>query len=60
MNIYWIKIKLRAAVNQAIYLVIFSLGSRNYISQFTNFTTRPRDRGSDQSRYMPVNVFFLN
>ena len=33
MNIYWTKIKLRAAANQAIYLVIFPVGSRKFISE---------------------------
>ena len=40
MNIYWNKIKLRAAANQTIYLVIFHyvVGSLYVI---INFTTRP-------------------
>ena len=40
MNIYWTKIKLRAAANQAIYLVIFHqvVGSLVLI---INFITRP-------------------
>ena len=40
MNIYWTKIKLRAAANQGIYVVIFHevVGSLYLI---INFTTRP-------------------
>ena len=33
MNIYWTKIKLRAAANQTIHLVIFPLGSQKFISE---------------------------
>ena len=45
MNIYWTKIKLRDAANQAIYSD-FPLGSRKFISELVyffviNFTTSP-------------------
>ena len=58
MNIYWTKIKLYAVANQAIYLVIFHwvVGSL-YLNLYINFTTFLRE-GSDQSHYMPVNLFF--
>ena len=58
-NIYWTKFKLRAAANQAIYLVIFHwvVGSL-YQNWYINFTTRAMKaflgERSDQSRYMPV------
>ena len=45
MNIYWTKIKLRAAANQAIYLVILhQVVGRLYLNTYIfliNFTTRP-------------------
>ena len=42
MNIYWIKIKLRAVANQIIYLVIFHwVVGRLYLNSYINFTTRP-------------------
>ena len=58
MNIYRTKIKLRAAANQAIYLVIFyrvvgSLCLNWYI--YTNI--RFLREWSGHSRYMPVNLF---
>ena len=61
-NIYWTEIKLRAAANQTIYLVIFQwvVGSL-YLNWSINFTTRPMFVGerSDQSRYMPEICFEL-
>ena len=36
INIYWTKIKLRAAANQSIYLVIFQLGSRKFIYELVH------------------------
>ena len=42
MNIYWTKIKLRAAANQAIYLVIFYwIVGRLYMNSYINSTTKP-------------------
>ena len=38
-NIYWTKIKLRAAANQAIYLMIFhSVVGSLYLNWYINFT----------------------
>ena len=41
-NIYLTKMKLRAAANQAIYLVVFHwLVGSLYLNWYINFTTRP-------------------
>ena len=42
MDIYWTEIKLRAAANQAIYLVIFHWeGGSLYLNSYITFTTTP-------------------
>ena len=62
MNIYCTKIKLRAAANQAIYLVIFRWVVGNlYLHWYINLVlTRFRvflGERSHQSLYMSVNLF---